>query len=49
MKENNFVPKEEWLNLFNIVSKYNGYSKKWTLKIIINQKNIQFFIKKTNI
>ncbi len=41
----NFVPKEEWLNLFNIVSKYNGYSKKWTLKIIINQKNIQFFIK----
>ena len=40
-----FVSKEEWLNLINTISNYNGILRKWKI-IITNDKNqIRYFVK----
>lgn len=40
-----YVTKEEWLNLINTISKYNGILRRWKI-IITNDKNkIRYFLK----
>lgn len=38
------VSKKEWIDLINIISKYNGFFKKWKIIVINNKNRISFFI-----
>lgn len=40
-----FVSKEEWLELINTISKYNGFLKKWKIIITNNKNQIRYFVK----
>lgn len=40
-----FVSKDEWLNLINTISNYNGFLRKWQIIITNNKNQIRYFIK----
>lgn len=40
-----FISKEEWLDLINIISNYNGILRKWKIIITNNKNQIRYFIK----
>ncbi len=40
-----FVSKEEWLELINTISNYNGILRKWKIIITNNRNQIRYFVK----
>lgn len=40
-----FVTKEEWLELINTISNYNGLFRKWKIVIINDKNQIRYFVK----
>ena len=40
-----FVSKDEWLELINIISNYNGIFKKWKIVVINDRNLIRYFVK----
>lgn len=40
-----FVLKEDWLNLINTISNYNGYLRKWKIIITNDRNQIRYFVK----
>lgn len=41
----NYVSKEEWLKLINIISNYNGILRKWKIIIANNRNQLRYFVK----
>ncbi len=39
-----FVTQEEWLNLINTISKYNGYLRSWNITITFDSNKVRYFI-----
>lgn len=42
---NKKISKEEWQKFIEIVSKFNGYLKKWSINIINNNNEIRYYLK----
>ena len=40
----NFISKEEWLELINTISNYNGFLRKWKIIIINDRNQIRYFV-----
>ena len=40
-----FVSKDEWLELINTISNYNGILRKWKIIIINDRNQIRYFVK----
>ena len=40
-----FISKEEWLELINIISDYNGIFRKWKIVITNDRNQIRYFVK----
>ena len=40
-----FISKEEWLELINTISNYNGILRKWKIMITNNRNQIRYFVK----
>ena len=41
----NFISKEEWLDLINTISNYNGILRKWKIIITNDRNQIRYFVK----
>lgn len=41
----NFISKEEWLELINTISNYNGFLRKWKIIITNDRNQIRYFVK----
>ena len=40
-----FISKEEWLELINTISNYNGFLRKWKIIITNDRNQIRYFVK----
>ena len=39
-----YITPEEWFRFIKIISKYNGYSKKWKIIVCYNQNQFRYFV-----
>lgn len=46
---NSFVSKEKWKNFIEMISKYNGYLKKWRIKVFLEQNKIHYILETNHV